>query len=114
MLSRGFRIPVKISERIEHLFNLSQCESQAEFATGQRFVIPGRVSTVFGRLRDKAGLQHGTFHCLRHTAASRMLRAGEPLDKVQYILGHKNILTTRIYIHSSEDSQKAALALDNL
>lgn len=82
--------------------------------TGQRFVIPGRVSTVFGRLRDRAGLQHGTFHCLRHTAASRMLRAGEPLDKVQYILGHKNILTTRIYIHSSEDSQKAALALDNL
>lgn len=41
-------------------------------------------------------------------------KEGEPLDKVQYILGHKNILTTRIYIHSSEDSQKAALALDNL
>jgi integrase len=81
---------------------------------GDRYGNPGLVSTMFKKTRERAGLQRGSFHCLRHTAATRMLRAGKSLEEVQYVLGHKNILTTRIYIHSTEEAQKAALALDNL
>ena len=81
---------------------------------GARFKDAGRVSPIFKRTREKAGLEGGTFHCLRHTVATRLIRAGKSLEEVQYILGHKNILTTRIYIHALEEAPKASLALDNL
>jgi site-specific recombinase XerD len=38
-------------------------------------------------------------HLLRHTAASRMLAAGENLRQVQEYLGHSSLLTTSKYVH---------------
>lgn len=37
-------------------------------------------------------------HLLRHGAASRMLRAEVPIDVVQFMLGHKQIATTKRYL----------------
>lgn len=44
-------------------------------------------------------LGHGwEFHRLRHTAATEMLRAGYPIEKVQKILGHASIQMTMRYL----------------
>jgi Phage integrase family len=41
-----------------------------------------------------AGLQRFTWHCLRHTFASRLVMAGVDICTVQELLGHKTIAMT--------------------
>jgi integrase len=40
-----------------------------------------------------------TLHSLRHTAASRMAAAGASLEDIALILGHRDLRTTRRYVH---------------
>lgn len=101
-------------KQVEELIKVSPDGYLLRNRGGKRFKDAGRVSPIFKRTREKAGLERGTFHCLRHTAATRLIRAGKSLEEVQYILGHKNILTTRIYIHALEEAPKASLALDKI
>ena len=49
-------------------------------------------------------------HCLRHTYATRLVRAGVRLDVVQRLLGHSKLATTAIYLHSSIDDLHDAMA----
>lgn len=49
-------------------------------------------------------------HSLRHTYATRLLRAGEPMAKVSRLLGHENVqVTVDVYGHLNiEDLQQTA------
>ena len=40
-------------------------------------------------------------HTLRHTYASRLLDSGFSLAEVQALLGHSNIITTSVYLHTN-------------
>ena len=61
---------------------------------------PRRVRQMMDRLSDKAGIEHITFHALRHTFATRMLEAEVPAKVVQDILGHSDVtLTLNTYSH---------------
>jgi len=51
----------------------------------------------------KAGLVDFRFHDLRHTAATRLLRATGNLKLVQKLLGHGDIKTTMRYAHTTGD-----------
>lgn len=42
---------------------------------------------------------HYSCHCLRHSFASNRVAEGISIEKVQYLLGHSNILTTSYYVH---------------
>jgi site-specific recombinase XerD len=55
--------------------------------------------SVFKKYSDKASLSAKgyTLHCLRHTFASELLSAGMPLESLQYLMGHSNIVVTRRY-----------------
>ena len=56
-----------------------------------------------------------TAHSLRHTAATLMLRSGEPLENVRNVLDHKNVQTTLIYAKALErEKNNAELAVSNL
>ena len=57
------------------------------------------IRNVIRRLAERAGLRgrvRGT-HILRHSLASRMLRAGASIKQIADLLGHQSIDTTMIY-----------------
>ena len=47
----------------------------------------------------KAKVRNFSWHCLRHTFASRLVMAGVDLRTVQELMGHKNIEMTVRYSH---------------
>jgi len=58
------------------------------------------VQKMVKRLAGKAGIERRvTPHTLRHTYATRMLRAGLDVREVQELLGHADVGTTQIYCH---------------
>ena len=44
---------------------------------------------------------------MRHCFATHLLEAGKDICKVQELMGHTNIETTRIYLHVMRDSKLA-------
>ena len=59
---------------------------------------------------DKIGITGVTFHGLRHTAASYMIKNHVPITTVSGVLGHANTTTTlNIYSHMIEDTKKGAI-----
>ena len=59
--------------------------------------------------RDKSGIKDFRWHDIRHTAATRTLRAGKNLRAVQRLLGHENIATTTKYAHATLDDVREAM-----
>lgn len=57
----------------------------------------------------EAGIQDFTWHCLRHTFASRLVMAGVDLRTVQELVGHKTIQMTCRYAHLAPKHQLAAV-----
>ncbi len=58
----------------------------------------------------KNGIEGVTFHGLRHTAASYMIKNNVPITTVSGVLGHANTSTTvNIYSHMLEDTKKDAI-----
>jgi len=59
---------------------------------------PRYIRALVARLGEKAGIEKRvTPHVLRHTAATRMLKAIGDVRRVQEFLGHANVGTTQIY-----------------
>jgi site-specific recombinase XerD len=59
-------------------------------------------------VRD-AKIQDFSWHCLRHTFASRLVMAGVDLRTVQELLGHKSIAMTVRYSHLAPAHTLAAV-----
>ncbi len=58
---------------------------------------------------EAAGLKDFTWHCLRHTFASRLVMAGVDLRTVQELMGHKTIQMTVRYAHLAPQHRLAAV-----
>lgn len=75
------------------------------------------VMRVFNRLLESAGIDRVDaegrkldVHALRHTMASRLARAGVPLQKAQRLLGHSDPkLTATIYAHLGVEDLRDAV-----
>jgi integrase len=62
------------------------------------------------RLGERSGVGRRRFHAARHTTASLLLEAGEPLERVSAILGHSSLaITADIYAHVSPRARRAAV-----
>ena len=55
------------------------------------------VSRIVRRACSRAGLTEAGAHCLRHTAATEMLRGGATLSEIGQVLRHQDLMTTAIY-----------------
>lgn len=65
---------------------------------------------MVGGLGGRAGLGRPvTPHLLRHAAATEMVEAGVPIDVVQSLLGHRSIVTTQRYTHTSQPRMRGAV-----
>jgi integrase len=64
---------------------------------GQKFTEDG-VSAMFRRYCKKAGVEDFGLRDLRGKAATDMYLAGEPMERIQMLLGHDSITTTERYI----------------
>ena len=51
-----------------------------------------------------------TWHCLRHSFASRLVMNGVPLAVVSKYLGHGNLNQTMVYSHLQPDNTAQAVA----
>jgi integrase len=63
-------------------------------------------------IREVTGLtgKAAKWHNLRHTFAINLLRAGTPVPVVSYLLGHRDIKTTMIYLRVESADARQAIA----
>jgi len=70
---------------------------------------PSSFTGEFCRAATAASLPKATFYMLRHTHASQLLSAGEPVTNVLRRLGHKNpAITLQVNSHVLEGMDAAA------
>lgn len=63
----------------------------------------------FRKMVKKAGLENVTIHTLRHSYASHLVMSGVDLYTVGQLLGHRDLKSTQIYSHLSQDHLKEAV-----
>jgi len=63
----------------------------------------------FKKAVQLAGISHIRFHDMRHSFATRLIRAGVDIITVQKLLGHSKITMTERYAHSLADVKMAAV-----
>lgn len=95
---------------------ISALRAVQKFSNGQKAVFLNRYGQRLTKPREwfepavvAANLQGVTWHCLRHTFASRLVMAGVDLRTVQELMGHKTIQMTVRYAHLSPQHQLAAV-----
>ncbi len=68
---------------------------------------------AFENACKRADIKGLTFHDLRHTFASRLVRSGVDLITVKDLLGHYSVKTTERYTHSNQEQKRKAVELLN-
>lgn len=91
-------------------------ELDAVYGKDRRWLIPGRKTNeclkspwkAWKRIAARAGIpEESTPHTLRHSVGSNGHAGGLSQKQVQGQLGHKQMATSEIYIHGSEQAQTA-------
>lgn len=80
------------------------------------FGIASNVRRSFASACKIAGIKHGgldglTLHCLRHSAATRLVKGQLPIQMVGRLLGHTQINTTYRYLSADNDTAKQAATI---
>jgi integrase len=108
--SSNRRIPM--NESVRGLLTKLKADHQGDlvFPSHRKKGHPFRDPKVaFRKAVRLSGIQHIRFHDLRHTFATRLVRAGVDLITVQQLLGHAKIVTTARYVHSLADAKIEAV-----
>lgn len=80
--------------------------------------LPKKPGPIFGshdyrwamaRLAAAVGVPVVHLRALRHNRGSHLANAGVALPAIQYLLGHKHVSTTAIYLHANKDAAFAAV-----
>jgi integrase len=95
--AEGFRAYLKSSPEVNVPgASLFRCVRPGQEA--RRLTVPA-VDYLVRQHAKAAGLAGISAHCLRHTAASLAIDAGEPLHRLRDRLGHSSVLVTSRYLH---------------
>ena len=109
---------VPMSQRVVEILRERRREWEEERTTGVvDLLVFGRAADIrqvlnraAGRARLEEGRRGRLQHRLRDTCATSLLDAGVPLDRVQAILGHRDIGMTRRYAETRPEHLKTAIA----
>lgn len=70
------------------------------------------IYVMIKKLAKKIGIEKNISpHTLRHSFATHMLNQGVNLRMVQYLLGHRHISTTEIYLHVTQEAINQAIRM---
>jgi integrase len=72
-----------------------------------------RLARRLAKVRKAAGLRQIGWHTLRHTFATHLAGKSVPLNTVQALLGHSNIITTMRYAHVAPSTLRTAIDMLN-
>lgn len=106
---------VMITERV--FAELSALWEASSMDLNERvFGITNNVRKSFASACEVAGIKHGgidglTLHSLRHTAATRLVQGGMPLQLAGRILGHSQVNTTYRYLSANTQTLAQAAAI---
>jgi site-specific recombinase XerD len=107
-------------ERYVPIMEAKVLEDLLEFKAGRAEDLPFlgvTISSLAGwarRCRMETGLNFYSHRC-RHTVGTQLLQRGVPIDRVQDVLGHADISTTRRYAKTAPEAVlKLAAKLDSL
>ncbi len=68
------------------------------------------IQKIINSLAKEAGITKNiTPHKLRHTFGTELLQKGANLIEIQNLLGHSNLNTTQIYVHTNKESLVSAI-----
>lgn len=72
------------------------------FLTGsQNYTEPRTLSFKYKKCLRELGIKYRNFHCLRHTFATKCIRAGVDIKTLSELLGHSSVqITLDRYVHS--------------
>lgn len=106
---------VMMPERL-HTELLALWEASSMDLNERVFGITDNVRKSFASACEIAGIKHGgldglTLHSLRHTAATRLVQGGMPLQLAGRILGHSQVNTTYRYLSANTQTLAQAAAI---
>lgn len=107
-------VKVPISTRLRRALDALPTRGPAYFpsyATKSNNLVIGMFREACIRANVPIGRKTGgvSFHCLRHTGASRMLEAGADVKTVMEIGGWRNLKVMERYLHPTEERKRAAV-----
>lgn len=108
------KIPLSKSLREELLKIKAKSINEYVFVNPQTNKPYVDIKKSFNHALKEADIKNFVFHDLRHTFATRLIEKGVDIVVVKELLGHAEISTTMIYVHSdAERKQNAIDVIDN-
>jgi integrase len=109
--NRVRRIPINdaLHAMLEPLRACSTAEGHVLVRRGKPWS-PHMLSILFAATTKTAGIANLHLHDLRHDFATRLVRAGKPINVVATLLGHSTLTTTQRYAHVEDSTLRAAVA----
>jgi len=105
---RNIPLFTKLSDYLQKAISTTRKSEDCFILTGnENYIEPRNLYRKYQVYLQECGLPHYTFHCLRHTFATRAIECGIDPKSLSEILGHSNVkITLDRYVHPDFELKK--------